>query len=131
MQTTSLFDFVNKSRGKDIKTLTYISLFSGAGIGCYGFKQQDFKCIATNEYLEKRIKIQQYNNKCEFDTGYIQGDLATKEIQDKIYKELENNNIKDLDILIATPPCQGMSVANHKKIMKQKEIHWSWNQLRS
>ncbi len=115
MQTTSLFDFINKSQGKNIKALTYISLFSSAGIGCYGFKQQDFKCIATNEYLEKRIKIQQYNNKCEFDSGYIQGDLATKEVQDRIYKELENNNVKDLDILIATPPCQGMSVANHKK----------------
>ncbi|KAB7887776.1 DNA cytosine methyltransferase [Poseidonibacter ostreae] len=115
MKTPSLFDFINKSQGKDIKALTYISLFSSAGIGCYGFKQQGFKCIATNEYLEKRIKIQQYNNKCEFDSGYIQGDLSTQEIQDRIYKELDNNNIKDLDILIATPPCQGMSVANHKK----------------
>ena len=115
MQTTSLFDFIDKSQGKNIKALTYISLFSSAGIGCYGFKQQGFKCIATNEYLEKRIKIQQYNNKCEFDSGYIQGDLSKKETQDKIYKELENNNVKDLDILIATPPCQGMSVANHKK----------------
>jgi DNA (cytosine-5)-methyltransferase 1 len=98
-----------------MKHLTYISLFSSAGIGCYGFKQQGFKCIAINEYLEKRIKIQKYNNKCEFDSGYIQGDLSLKEVQDKIYKELENNNINDLDVLIATPPCQGMSVANHKK----------------
>lgn len=98
-----------------INKLTYISLFSSAGVGCYGFKQQDFKCIATNEYLEKRIKIQQYNNKCQSDSGYIRGDLSTKEIQDKIYDELSNNNITDLDVLIATPPCQGMSVANHKK----------------
>ena len=100
---------------KNNKYLTYISLFSSAGIGCHGFKQQGFKCIATNEYLEKRIKIQKYNDKCEFNTGYIQGDLSSKEVQDKIYKELENNNIDDLDVLIATPPCQGMSVANHKK----------------
>mgnify|MGYP003433847479 FL=1 len=100
---------------KNNKHLTYISLFSSAGIGCYGFKQQGFKCIATNEYLEKRIRIQKYNQKCEFDSGYIQGDLYSKEVQDKIYKELENNNINDLDVLIATPPCQGMSVANHKK----------------
>jgi DNA (cytosine-5)-methyltransferase 1 len=115
MQTPSLFDFIDNSQGIDIKALTYISLFSSAGIGCFGFKQQEFKCIATNEYLEKRIKIQQYNNKCEFNSGYIQGDLSTKEVQGKIYKELENNNINDLDILVATPPCQGMSVANHKK----------------
>ena len=97
------------------KNLTYISLFSSAGIGCYGFKEQEFKCIATNEYLEKRLKIQKNNNKCKFDSGYILGDLSKEEIQDKIYKELENNNVKDLDVLIATPPCQGMSVANHKK----------------
>ncbi|PPK61945.1 DNA (cytosine-5)-methyltransferase 1 [Malaciobacter marinus] len=115
MQTPSLFDYINNTQGINIKDLTYISLFSSAGIGCFGFKQQGFKCIATNEYLEKRIKIQQYNDKCEFNSGYIQGDLATKEIQDKIYKELDNNNINDLDVLVATPPCQGMSVANHKK----------------
>lgn len=95
--------------------MTYISLFSSAGIGCYGFKEEGFKCIATNEYLEKRLKIQQYNNKCGSDSGYILGDLSKKEIQDKIYKELEINHVKDLDVLIATPPCQGMSVANHKK----------------
>ena len=115
MQTYSLFDFINKMEGKNIKALTYISLFSSAGIGCYGFKQQGFKCIATNEYLEKRINIQRYNNKCEFESGYIQGDLSKLEIQEKIYTELENNNTSDLDVLIATPPCQGMSVANHKK----------------
>ena len=84
---------------KNNKHLTYISLFSSAGIGCYGFKQQGFKCIATNEYLEKRIRIQKYNQKCEFDSGYIQGDLYSKAVQDKIYKELENNNINDLDVL--------------------------------
>lgn len=115
MQTYSLFDFINKMEGKNIKALTYISLFSSAGIGCYGFKQQGFKCIATNEYLEKRINIQKYNDKCEFESGYIQGDLSKLEIQEKIDTELENNNISDLDVLIATPPCQGMSIANHKK----------------
>jgi len=99
---------------------TYISLFSSAGIGCYGFKNQGFQCVATNEYLEKRIKIQQYNKKCMYETGYIQGDISSKEIQEKIYKEIENNNINDLDVLVATPPCQGMSVANHKKNNEKK-----------
>jgi DNA (cytosine-5)-methyltransferase 1 len=40
------------------KPLTYISLFSSAGVGCYGFKQNGFECIATNEILTKRLKIQ-------------------------------------------------------------------------
>lgn len=37
------------------KPLTYISLFSSAGVGCYGFKSENFYCVATVEILEKRI----------------------------------------------------------------------------
>ncbi|MDR2972375.1 MAG: DNA cytosine methyltransferase [Bacteroidales bacterium] len=98
---------------------TYVSLFSSAGIGCYGFKEEGFYCIATVELLERRLKIQAYNQKCIYNSGYISGDLTTKEIKDKVFAELDlwkkGYNIKDLDVLIATPPCQGMSVANHKK----------------
>ena len=36
---------------------TYISLFSSAGIGCYGFKQENFYCIATVELLLSLIHI--------------------------------------------------------------------------
>ena len=42
---------------------TYISLFSSAGVGCYGFKMENFECIATNELLENRLEIQKNNNK--------------------------------------------------------------------
>lgn len=98
--------------------LTYISLFSSAGVGCYGFKMEDFECIATNELIERRLNVQKINNKCKFETGYIQGDLKLDETKEKIYNEIEKwkklGNDK-IDVLIATPPCQGMSVANHKK----------------
>ena len=98
---------------------TYISLFSSAGIGCYGFKEEDFYCIATVELLERRLKIQKYNQKCIYDSGYICGDMTTQATKNRIFAELEvwkqGFNVADLDVLIATPPCQGMSVANHKK----------------
>ena len=100
------------------KTLTYISLFSSAGVGCYGFKKAGFECVATNEIVERRLKVQKFNNKCKFDSGYICDDITTDEAKNKIFnevnkwKELGNDRI---DVLIATPPCQGMSVANHKK----------------
>ena len=98
---------------------TYISLYSSAGVGCYGFKEESFYCIATVELLEKRLKIQEYNEKCVYKSGYISGDLTQKTTKDKVFKELElwnrGFNVKNLDVLIATPPCQGMSVANHKK----------------
>jgi DNA (cytosine-5)-methyltransferase 1 len=99
--------------------LTYISLFSSAGIGCYGFKLEQFYCVATVEILEKRLNIQRHNEKCVYESGYISDDITTDEAKNKIRKELIKWNIKDksneLDVLIATPPCQGMSVANHKK----------------
>lgn len=101
------------------KPLTYISLFSSAGVGCYGFKHNGFQCIATNELLTKRLKIQTYNQKCKYETGYIDGSITDKNVKKRIFNELnywkEKHKIKDLDVLIATPPCQGMSVANHKK----------------
>jgi DNA (cytosine-5)-methyltransferase 1 len=43
---------------------TYVSLFSSAGVGCYGFKEESFYCMATVELLERRLKIQEHNNKC-------------------------------------------------------------------
>ena len=108
-----------------MKKLTYISLFSSAGVGCYGFKSNGFECIATNEISERRLAIQKHNNKCKYDTGYITGDITFPENQQKIFDEIERwqkkERLKTVDVVIATPPCQGMSVANHKKKNEQKQ----------
>lgn len=100
------------------KTLTYISLFSCAGVGCFGFKKAGFECIATNELIERRLNVQKFNNKCRFESGYICDDITTDETKDKIFTEIkrwEKLGNDRVDVLVATPPCQGMSVANHKK----------------
>ncbi|EMH05544.1 C-5 cytosine-specific DNA methylase [Helicobacter pylori GAM245Ai] len=106
------------------QTLTYISLFSGAGVGCYGLLEEGFECVATNKILEKRLNIQRINNKCKFDEGYICGDIKELEIKEKILKRIgfysKNFGNDRVDLVVATPPCQGMSVANHKK--KNDEI---------
>ena len=103
---------------------TYISLFSSAGVGCYGFKMENFECIATNELIERRLNVQKHNKKCKYESGYICGDITQDEIKESLYKEIKfwktNENLKRVDVVIATPPCQGMSVANHKK--NDKEI---------
>lgn len=109
-----------KSRSKLITNrLTYISLFSSAGVGCYGFKQENYNCVATVELIERRLNVQKYNHKCIYDSGYICGDITLEETQNRVFQELQmwkrQNRLTDLDVVIATPPCQGMSVANHKK----------------
>lgn len=98
---------------------TYISLFSSAGIGCYGFKMEDFECIATNELIERRLNVQKFNKKCKYDTGYICGDITLDETKQKLFDEIKmwenKEKLDNVDVVIATPPCQGMSVANLKK----------------
>lgn len=98
---------------------TYVSLFSCAGIGCYGFKLDGFECIATNELIPRRLEIQKYNEKCKYESGYICGDITIPETKQKLLDEVRfwknNEGIDDVTVVMATPPCQGMSVANHKK----------------
>lgn len=103
---------------------TYISLFSSAGVGCFGFKLENFECVATSELIESRINIQKSNNKCKYDSGYICGDIKTDEVKEKIFNEIkfwkDNEKIENIDVVVATPPCQGMSTANYKKNNEQK-----------
>lgn len=99
--------------------MTYISLFSSAGVGCYGFSKEGFDCVATVEIINRRLEVQRHNNKCFYSSGYISDDLTKKTAQEKIFSEIElwksQRSLKEIDVLLATPPCQGMSVANHKK----------------
>ena len=101
------------------RQMTYVSLFSCAGIGCYGFKQENYECVATVELIERRLNVQKYNHKCCYESGYICGDITLQETQNRVFDEIKmwhnQRNMSDLDVVIATPPCQGMSVANHKK----------------
>lgn len=98
---------------------TYISLFSSAGVGCYGFKLENFDCVASNELIKRRLDIQRFNHKCKYDSGYICGDIAEDATKNVLYDQIDlwkkKEKISRIDVVIATPPCQGMSVANHKK----------------
>ena len=101
------------------KKRTYITLFSSAGVGCYGFKLNGFDCGATNELLDVRLDIQKANHKCKYESGYIGGDIASEETHSRLFNEIEmwkeKEGLKQVDVVFATPPCQGMSTANYKK----------------
>lgn len=106
------------------KSMTYVTLFSSAGVGCHGFQMEGYRCIATNEIIERRMQVQRCNHKCEYDSGYIVGDITSDVIKQRIYSEIRKWKHKEndrVDVIIATPPCQGISVINHKK--NDKEIN--------
>ena len=104
---------------KIVNKPTYISLFSSAGVGCYGFKLEGFECIATNELITRRLEIQKFNKKCKYESGYICGDITEESTKNALYDQIslwkKKEGLSRVDVVVATPPCQGMSVANHKK----------------
>jgi len=100
---------------KASSSLSYASLFSGAGVGCHGFAVEGFACVATVEILEKRLQIQKINRKCTDERGYIAGDMLDPGVRAEVDKIVKENASAGLDVLIATPPCQGISLCNHKK----------------
>ena len=69
--------------------MKYISLFSCAGVGCYGFTQEGFECVATNEIDGNRLEIQKINKKCTTESGYIQGDIRDIKTQQRIFAEID------------------------------------------
>lgn len=106
-------------KGNKNSIRTYISLFSSAGVGCYGFKLNGFECIATNELLDVRLNVQKANHKCKYESGYISGDITLEETHNKLFDEIamwqEKEGLVQVDVVFATPPCQGMSTVNYKK----------------
>lgn len=80
----------------------FISLFSSAGIADYGLKIAGGKCLAACEIDPNRREVHKSNFDCP-----IFNDI-TKD-KEKIIDLLKSENI---DLLIATPPCQSFSTAN-------------------
>lgn len=110
---------IEKYKKNNTAPRNYISLFSSAGVGCYGFKLNGFQCIATNELLAPRLEVQKANHKCKYESGYICGDITTDETKQLLYSEInkwkKEEGLEQVDVVFATPPCQGMSTANYKK----------------
>ncbi|WP_257162685.1 DNA cytosine methyltransferase [Corynebacterium cystitidis] len=96
---------------------TYVSLFSSGGIADFGLHTAGFKCIASAELLSRRLEVQRLNGIAD-DRSLICGDLMDQWVYDRVIDHTLGSLEKmdtPLTLVLATPPCQGMSVANHKK----------------
>lgn len=91
-----------------------ISVFSSAGIGELLLKNTNVEVVAANELLPKRAECYShfYPN-----TDMYCGDITLEETQDYMVSAAERNDVK---MLIATPPCQGLSTLGKNK----KQIHY-------
>jgi DNA (cytosine-5)-methyltransferase 1 len=91
-----------------------ISLFSSAGIGDLAFQKLPIKVLLSCELLEDRHQVYLQNFPKTFP---ITGDIwQLKDVIVEKTKELLSGD--GLDILFATPPCQGMSKNGRGKLLQ-------------
>ncbi len=93
---------VNK-RGIDM-TRNAISLFSSSGIGDLGLRANGINTVISCELLEERMNLFQTNYP---NTECFQGDIWT--LKDEIVDYYNATYTEPPFLVLATPPCQGMS----------------------
>lgn len=93
--------------GKSGEKRTAISLFSGAGLSDIGYAAAGFQFIVQVEKDSHRAAIGQANFPA---SRWLVGDVRRK-VQE-IVSVYRKSRKEPLDLLVATPPCQGMSSSN-------------------
>lgn len=89
-------------------TINALSLFSNVGMAETYFKDHGINVVLANELIEERARFYQHLYP---KTDMIVGDITNHETFDKITNSAIKKNV---DMIIATPPCQGMSCAGKK-----------------
>ncbi|HHV6867988.1 TPA: DNA cytosine methyltransferase, partial [Haemophilus influenzae] len=91
------------------KNIRGLSLFSGSGIGEYFLSRVGIDIIVANELIKKRADLYQ---KIYPNHKMVTGDIRNQSIFNKVLNVALANQV---DFLIASPPCQGMSVAGKNR----------------
>ena len=93
------------------KRLNGLSLFSSCGIGETYFKDAGIDILVANELLEKRANL--------YETIYPESTVVCGDISDEnVFNKIISACPKKIDFLLASPPCQGMSVAGKNRCQK-------------
>ena len=94
------------------KPLIGASLFSSAGIAEQYLHDAGINIVAANELLPERAKLYQAQYP---QSKMICGDILNNDI----FQSLVKATPKKLDFLLASPPCQGMSIAGKNRTVEQ------------
>lgn len=98
-----------KQSKNNFPTLNAVSLFANVGVAEAYFDEVGVNVVVANEIDPERARFYTHLYPT---TEMIIGDITSKDIQDEIISKSLTNNV---DLLIATPPCQGMSTAGKKE----------------
>src|SRR3954452_17132046 len=82
-----------------------VSLYSGAGGLDDGFHRAGFTTVFANDF--ERDAVQTYN--ANLPAVAVHGSIDDESVKAKIA------GLRDVDVVIGGPPCQGFSVAGHMK----------------
>ncbi|MCF0117826.1 MAG: DNA cytosine methyltransferase [Bacilli bacterium] len=88
-----------------MKRIKALSLFSNVGVSEAYFENVGIDVLIANEIEEKRCKFYSHIYPR---VQMICGDITNSPIKNKI---IQLSKAKDIELIIATPPCQGMSTA--------------------
>lgn len=97
----------------DDTVFTGVSLFTGGGIGDLSLRACGVKVLVASELLEDRAEVYRSNYP---ETDMIVGDIR-KTRDEVLRKAQERLGCRELDVLFATPPCQGMSKNGRGKLL--------------
>ena len=90
------------------KHIKVVSLFANIGVAEAYFAENNIDVVLANELLPPRAKLYQ---KIYPKSELICGDITSDEVFDLLEKKGKH---LDIDVIMATPPCQGMSTAGQK-----------------
>jgi DNA (cytosine-5)-methyltransferase 1 len=85
-----------------------MSLFANVGIAETYLKEIGIDVVIANELDHQRVEFYKYLYPS---TNMIEGDITNSRVQDKLIELAKREKI---DLIMATPPCQGMSTAGKK-----------------
>lgn len=89
-----------------------VSLFSSAGIAETYLKDIDLNILTANELVRARADLYKALNP---ESNMICGNI----LDEDIFKQILNSSGKKVDFLLASPPCQGMSVAGKNRSLAE------------
>ena len=100
---------MNRKKTNNYPRLKAISLFANVGIAETYLEEIGVDVVLANELEEQRAKFYTHLYPS---SEMIVGDITNDNIQNVLIQKARQKNV---DLLIATPPCQGMSTAGKKE----------------